>query len=80
MSTLTTIETKEKKMRDSQFELLRIVSMVCIIFYHLFLENTGHLHENFPIYFGILIPIHIGVLLFVMISGYYHIHTSLRGG
>lgn len=33
MSIIAKTEAKEiKKMRDSQFELLRIVSMVCIIF------------------------------------------------
>ena len=67
-------------MRDSQFELMRIVSMLCIVYYHLFLKTTEHLWGVYPIFRGIQIPLHFGVLLFVMVSGYYGIRPSVRGG
>ena len=59
-------------------ELLRIVSMFCIILFHLLLffvePNSGN-----PIYRAHQMPLHIGVILFVLVSGYYGIKTSLRG-
>ena len=59
---------------------MRIIAMVFIVFYHLFLDTTGHLWTEYPIYEGIQIPIHFGVFLFVMISGYFGIRPSFRGG
>lgn len=69
-----------QKTRESQFELMRIIAMVFIVFYHLFLDTTEHLWGDQPIYQGIQIPIHFGVLLFVMISGYFGIKPTFRGG
>lgn len=67
-------------MRSSQFELMRIIAMVFIVFYHLFLDTTEHLWNEILIYKGIQIPIHFGVLLFVMISGFWGIKPTCRGG
>lgn len=64
------------KVRDSQFELLRIVAQWLIVFYHLFYYCTVDLQNEHAIYAGIQIPIHIGVVLFVMISGFYGIKPS----
>lgn len=69
-----------QKTRESQFELMRIIAMIFIVFYHLFLDTTEHLWTEYPIFEGIQIPIHFGVLLFVMISGYFGIRPSFRGG
>lgn len=65
--------------RESQFELLRIVAQWCIVLYHLFMDYTIHLQEQHPIYLGIQIPLHIGVLLFVLISGYWGIKPTIKG-
>lgn len=69
-----------KKQRESNFELLRLFAMFCIIVYHLlgviWHDDDAHSH-------GLLIalqtPFHIGVPLFVMISGYFGIRASWRG-
>lgn len=68
------------KQRESNFELLRLFAMFCIIVYHLlgviWHDDDAHSH-------GLLIalqtPFHIGVPLFVMISGYFGIRASWRG-
>ena len=72
MKTSTTIE------RNSNMELLRIVAMFSIILYHL-LTFFVYPETEMPIYRALQIPFHIGVILFVLISGYYGIRTSLRG-
>lgn len=69
-NTIMISDRKVGNVRESQFELLRIVAQWCIVFYHLFMDYTIHLQEQYPIYLGIQIPLHIGVLLFVLISGY----------
>lgn len=67
------------QIRESQFELLRIVAMWMIVFYHLFLSFTKGYEEIYPIYEGIKIPLHTGVILFVLISGYFGIRRSFKG-
>lgn len=61
--------------RNSSFELLRIVAQWMIVEYHLLyfyvFPNTGLLA------FKVLqIPLHIGVILYVLISGYYGIKPT----
>lgn len=63
-------------MRDSRFELLRIVAMFIIVLYHLTNIMVFHLGYDCQC---IRIPLHIGVICFVLISGYFHIKLSLRG-
>lgn len=65
--------------RESNFELLRILSMYFIILYHLilfFIEG-----ENLDVIFwrAIKLPLHVGVILFVLISGYFGINTKVKG-
>ena len=67
------------KDRESQIELLRIVSIWLIVFYHLFMDFSLPLQEEYPLYKGLQIPLHIGVLLFVLISGYFGIKASIKG-
>ena len=67
-----------KKERETNMELLRIVAMSCIVLYHL----LGHVvipHTTLPIYSALQIPFHIGVPLFVLISGYFGIKVSFSG-
>lgn len=61
--------------RNSSFELLRIVAQWMIVEYHLLyfyvFPNTGLLA-----YKVLQIPLHIGVILYVLISGYYGIKPT----
>ena len=75
------MQVNSKHTRESSFELLRIVAMFFIVFYHLV---TYYLYEipdtNFHAFFTALLPtLHIGVILFVLISGYFGIKSTWRG-
>lgn len=64
--------------RLSNFEALRLLSMFLIVFYHLLLR---FFHAN-PVYDqvrALWIPLHVGVVCFVLISGYFRIRPSSRG-
>lgn len=67
------------KERQSNIELLRVFSMFFIIVYHVFMSSLALNHPDIPFYKAIQIPMHIGVPLFVMISGYFGIRFSLAG-
>ena len=67
------------KIRESQFELLRIIAQWMIVFYHLLFFFTETIQADYPIFKGLQIPFHIGVILFVLISGYYGIRPSAKG-
>ena len=67
----------QKATRQSNFELLRIVAMFMIVLYHLLLFLPPSYQH--PIYTALLSPLHVGVILFVLISGYFHINFSFRG-
>lgn len=68
------------KIRSSNFELLRIVSMSFIVMYHflcyIYITET---HETETIYRALWLPLHIGVICFVLISGYFHIRPTVKG-
>ncbi len=70
---------KNSKQRQSNIELLRCFAMLCIIVYHLLLFALGGVHTDTKLYQAMQIPLHIGVPIFVLISGYFGIHFSLRG-
>lgn len=67
--------------RNTTFELLRIVAMFMIVFYHVvsyylyLLPNP----ENQEFYTALLPTMHVGVILFVLISGYFGIKSTWRG-
>ncbi len=65
--------------RQSNIELLRCIAMLCIIVYHLCLFALGGVPTGTKLYQALQIPLHIGVPLFVLISGYFGIRFSLRG-
>lgn len=65
--------------RQSNIELLRCFAMFCIIVYHIFIFSLDPVHSDTSLYKALQIPFHIGVPLFVMISGYFGIRFSLRG-
>ena len=65
-------------MRNSNFELLRLVSMFFIVLYHIFFFIIVKVDDDI-IYKAMWLPLHVAVICFVLISGYFHINPSLRG-
>lgn len=64
--------------RESSFELIRIIAQFFIVLYHLFCFFIYPVSENL-FFKAIWLPLHIGVLLFVMISGYFGIKANIKG-
>lgn len=64
--------------RQSNFELLRLVSMFFIVFYHLLRFFVVKM-DDAVIYKALYLPLHVAVICFVLISGYFHIKPSFRG-
>ena len=65
--------------RQSNIELLRCFAMVCIIVYHMLCLTIVPLAPDVMLFKAVQIPLHIGVPLFFLISGYFGIRFSLRG-
>lgn len=63
------------KVRESSFELIRLLAMLMIVIYH---QYCHHIQLSFETSFNkaIWIPLHIGVPLFLLISGYWGIRVS----
>ncbi len=66
------------KVRQSNFELIRILAQFFIVFYHIFGFFIYPSTHN-PLHRAIWLPLHIGVILFILISGYFGIKASIRG-
>ena len=64
--------------RQSNFELLRLVSMFFIVFYHLLRFFVVKI-DDAVFYKAMYLPLHVAVICFVLISGYFHIKPSFRG-
>ena len=73
-----TVNCGKNKARNSAIELVRLLAMFMIVYYHLILFFIEPIDSN-PIYKAIQIPLHIGVILFILISGYFGIRPSFRG-
>lgn len=65
------------KQRDSNFELCRIACMFYIVAYH-FIYHVPAVMQTSLWGSSLKVVLHIGVLVFVMISGYYGIKPKLR--
>ena len=67
-----------REARQSGFELLRLISMLFIVLYHFLRwfvqDNPGH--QSLKAFW---LPLHVGVVCFVLISGYFRIKPSSRG-
>ena len=74
----TTIEFGKDKERESNFELLRIIAMFFIVLYHLLLFFVTE-EDNNVLYRAAYLPLHVAVICFVLISGYFHITPSVKG-
>lgn len=70
-----------KAERNSAHELLRIFAMFMIVWYHLvmYLLYLSPQGTQFRCLEAILPSMHIGVILFMLISGYYGIKPSVKG-
>lgn len=66
------------KTRNASFELLRIICMFMIVYYHLFVKIDYISVIKSPVYSTILYPLHIAVICFVLISGYFRIKLSCK--
>lgn len=66
-----------KKERDSNFELCRLVCMLYIVIYHLII-HVPSVYENTSWGLPLRNICHIGVVVFVMISGYFGIHRKWK--
>ena len=64
--------------RLSNFEALRLLSIFLIVFYH-FLRWLVQDNSGFDWVRALWIPFHVGVICFVLISGYFRIRPSSRG-
>lgn len=64
--------------RQSCFELLRLVAMLFIVLYHYLLwfvqDNPSYSELR-----ALWLPLHVGVICFVLISGFFRIKPSSRG-
>ena len=65
--------------RQSNLELLRIVAMFMILVYHTVYYVLYDYRNEAPIFSSLLILLHIGVPLFVLISGYFRIKPTVKG-
>ncbi len=65
-------------MRQSNYELLRLVSMFFIVLYHILAFYIVKIDDN-VLYKALYLPLHVGVICFVLISGYFHINPSFKG-
>lgn len=68
-----------KEERQSNIELLRIVAMFYIMLYHTIVYYIIPICGESLFWRGLTICLHTGVVLFVLISGYFRIKPSLRG-
>jgi surface polysaccharide O-acyltransferase-like enzyme len=73
------MEAKEKAVRNSNIELLRIFSMLFIVIYHCLGRSLGTNPDWEFLRMPIISVLHIGVICFVLISGYWGIRFSLKG-
>ena len=77
--------TKNKESRESNFELLRVIAMILILFSHF----AGHGYFQYVsdklfiplnnIFFAFLLPFgKLGVILFILITGYFLINSNAK--
>lgn len=66
------------KTRNASFELLRIICMFMIVLYHLFIKLDYSAVCTSAFYSSLLFPLHVAVICFVLISGYFGIQLSFK--
>ena len=73
-----TVKSFTKKGRESNFELLRLVCMFSIVFYHILLHKINGLSGDYWVYKSLTIIMHFGVVVFILISGWFGIKLSIK--
>lgn len=68
-----------QNIRQSNMELLRIMAMFMILVYHSVYYVFYNYRGDSPIFASLVTLLHIGVPLFVLISGYFGIKPSIKG-
>lgn len=68
-----------QNVRQSNMELLRIVAMFMILVYHSVYYVFYDYRGESPIFASLMTLLHIGVPLFVLISGFFGIKPSIKG-
>lgn len=65
-----------KKERNVSIELLRLVCMMMIVFYHFVAKST----EVYTVAWhkALIIPLHVAVVCFVLITGYFGVRLTMR--
>lgn len=66
------------RVRESNFELLRLLCMISIVFYHLFLFRGNEISNEHWLFKASTIVFHFGVVVFVLISGWFSIKLSWK--
>lgn len=69
----------KNQVRQSNMELLRLVAMFMIVVYHSVYYRLYAYRLDEPIFAVLNTLLHIGVILFVLISGYFGIKPSVKG-
>lgn len=64
--------------RNSNFELLRIVAMLMIVMYHIIAKTTNGEYVNNPELSADAMCLHIGVICFLLITGYFGVNLSVN--
>lgn len=72
------LENNNCEARHSNFELLRLISMFFIVLYH-FLRWFVQDNPSHHVLQALWLPLHVGVVCFVLISGYFRIKPSSSG-
>lgn len=65
--------------RHSNIELLRIVAMYMILVFHTVFYELYEYRRETPIFASLMTILHIGVPLFVLITGYFGIKPTIKG-
>ncbi|MBR0457741.1 MAG: acyltransferase [Victivallales bacterium] len=76
--TLRTPSPIRQLARESNFELLRLVSQFCIVLYHIIHFYVVPFRAS-PWFEAVQMPLHVGVVVFVLLSGYFGIKPSSKG-
>ena len=69
---------KVPKERNASFELMRILCMMMIVYYHLLIRVDASVFISTPELRAVTIPLHIAVVCFVLISGYFGVKESWK--
>ena len=71
--------TEVGSLRNSSFELLRILSQYFIVLFHICYMWQGKECSSQPFFQAVIIPLHVGVVVFVLLSGFFTIKLKVSG-